>query len=192
MSKTAKLAKLSKTAKLANPPLNAIFTSAQYLATPIDQFYTLTSLASSTGIDLKVLRMAKKRGLPGFKQNQGIIWRLLKPELEKQYDDLVKALANDSIGLKEELQRADLRIKNARARKLEGKLISPADVKRLLVEIAAKTSAACKKEFGELPPRLAGKAEPDIRIEIDAAIAALFKTLGTPDEAVDELADDTK
>jgi hypothetical protein len=138
---------------------------------------SMATIAEATGIDKNLLRLAKKMGFPGFHANGSVCWKKLRPEFEARCAELQEELKNDPIGLKAELQKRDIRIKDLTIRRMEGNLLDPNDVKQLLVELATATSAVIKKELGELPPRVAGTSEVTAKIEIDRAQAAIFKIL---------------
>lgn len=133
--------------------------------------------AVAQGIDRNLLRMAKSKGLPGFKQRGAVDWNVLRPEFERRRAELEEAMKTDRIGLDEQIRMRDLRIRDLKIRKMEGNMLDPREVKKLLVELATATSAVIKKELGELPPRIAGKAEIDCKVEIDKSTQAIFKIL---------------
>ncbi len=163
----------------------------RYQKAELRSYTSLTQLALATGLDKRILKLAKKADLGGaFPANHGVNWKKLKPALEAQYANLLERLPNDELTILDKIKRADLRIKLATALKLERRLLEPDAVKKMLVELAARHSAVITKELQELPPRLAGKSEPEIKVEIDKAIAAIFKVMQAGAEAVDKLDDD--
>jgi hypothetical protein len=137
----------------------------------------MVALAKQTGIPLNLIRMAKKLGFPGWRANQNVSWRELKPTFEARYDELISALDTDIIGLKEQLMQRDLRLKDLEITKKEKDMLDPEDVKRLLISLATTTSVVVRKELGELPPRLLGLDEPSIKVELEKALQAIFKAL---------------
>ena len=167
---------------------NPIFETDKYKNAELRAYSSITQLEAATGIPRPILRLAKKLCFAGFKNaNQTVNWKLLKPELEKRYDELItQKLPEDISTIKIELAKRDLKLKDLQIRKLERNLLEPDDVKQLLVELATKNSIIIKTILDELPPRLAGKAEPDIKLAINEVLQKIFTSLQSEGE-VDKL-----
>jgi hypothetical protein len=153
--------------------------TAKYKRAKVPACASMTTVSMLTGIDKNLLRITRKKGLLGFSSNGQIVWRKFKPEFEKRYAELAESLKEDSIGLKAELQRRDIRLKDLQIRKLEGNLIDPDDFKLLLVEWGTAIGAVIKKELDELVPRVIGKSETDCLIEADKALAGVGRVINS-------------
>lgn len=167
--------------------MHPLFETEAYKNTSIEQRYSMTALCKCTGIPKKYIKQAKEIGLPGFMANQTINWAKLKPEFEKRIDEITGELPTDIKTLKEELAKREIRIKDLTIKKMEGGLIAPEEIKQYLVELATKLSVVINKELSELPPRLAGKAEPDIKVEIDKAIQSIFIIMQSSQDGINKL-----
>ena len=167
--------------------VEATFNSKRYKAAELKSYSSLTQLCMATGLDKRLLMVAKKAAWPGFTANHGVNWNKLKPVLEKRYEELLVRLDDGKLSVVEKIREADLRIKLAQARKAESKILEPDDVKKLLVELAARWSAIIIKEWQQLYPRLAGKSEPEIKVDGDKALKAIFDVWGQAPEMVDGL-----
>jgi len=167
--------------------MNPIFETDKYKTVELKTFTSIKALSAATGLERKLLVMAKERNFPGFCNNNTVNWPHLKPTLEARYEELLKAEPCDIKTLKEELAKRDIRIKDLNIRKLEGNLLEPDDVKKFLVELATKQSVVLKKELLELPPKLAGKSEMEIKVAVDKALANIFKVLQSGEGAVNKL-----
>ena len=170
--------------KITNP----LFLTEQYKRAKVPATASMSTIARLTGLEYDVLRLAKKLGFPGVQNNGYITWKKFKPHLEAKYDDLKADLANDSIGLKTELLKRDLRIKELTIKKMEGLFLDVDDVKQFIAEICQRFSAVLKKEHDELPPRLAGRSEVDCRTEILKTEAKIFAMLQSYEAKVGKLA----
>jgi len=144
---------------------------------PLPPRLTLAQTADAYGVDKKTLMMAHRLAFPGFTAANKINWEILGPELEKRKVELEEALKKAGPELSEKARALDLRIKELKIQKLEGKMLAPEDMKRLMVELATENSAVIKKELDELLIRSIGLAEPMARIEFDKTKAAIFKSL---------------
>ena len=129
------------------------------------------------GIDIRILKLAKRRGFPGFQSGNKIMWEVLGPMIEKHKEELEQSLKGDKLGLSDELKKRDLRIKDLKIRKLEGLMLDPMDVKKLLVELATTISIVIKKEAYELVPRIVGLPQPGVLVEVNKMLMEIFKVL---------------
>ena len=170
--------------------MNPIFETEKYKSAQLKTYTSISSLAVATGLDKKLLRKAKIRNFEGFYSNATVAWNRLKPVLEARYEELLHDNPSDMQSLKEELARKDIRIKELTIRKLERNLLEPEDVKKLLVELATKQSVTLKKELLELPPKLAGKSEVEIKVAIDEALKRIFQVLQQAEDNIDNLANE--
>ena len=161
--------------------------SKQYKDTELRLYPSAKNLSATSGIPLKLIKLAKAKGLPGFKGSSQIKWEQLKPEFEKALPKLLDEQTEDISFYKTELAKKDVRLKELQIRKLERNLLEPAEVKLLLVELATNISVSIKKELNELPPRIAGKTEPDCKLEIDKTMQNIFNVLQSAECEVDKL-----
>jgi hypothetical protein len=159
----------------------------KYKNAELNTYTSISSLSSATSIPKPVLRACKRLNAPGFGLNATVNWEKLKPWFELHYEELTSPVQSDLATLKTDLLRLDAQYKKLQIRKLEKNLLEPEDVKLLLVELATKQSVLIKTIFNELPPRLAGKAEPDIRLALDKALQEIFAVFQKADSDVNKL-----
>jgi hypothetical protein len=166
---------------------NSILDTDKYKNAPLKIYTSISALSEATGLDKKILRIAKQRNFTGFKSNGVVHWHQLRPIFESRYNELINDAPNDIKTLKEELAKRDIILKDLAIKKLERNLIEPDDIKKFLVELATKQSVVIKKELLELPPRLAGRSEVDIKVEIDKVLQTIFKVMQEADKDIDKL-----
>ncbi len=166
---------------------NPIFEAEKYTTAPLKVYTSISALSETTGLDKKILKIAKQRDFPGFLVNGNVNWTKLRPSFEHRYDELLAKTATDIKTLKEEIAKRDIKLKDLQIKKLEKHLLEPEDVKQFIVELATKTSVILKRELDELPPRLAGQDEPSIKIEIDKVKQTIFKALQEAETILDTI-----
>jgi len=157
--------------------MNELFNSDQYQKAELKTYNSVSALSSTLGIDKKVIALAKKKNLPGFRSNNTVNWGELKKPFEDSIDELLEALPDDIGTYKKEIAKRDVKIRDLQIKKLEKNLIEPEQVKELLIEIATKQSVTLKKVFAELPPKLTGLSEPEIKVIMDKALEEIFDVL---------------
>lgn len=167
-----------------------VFTTTKYKNAELKTYTSISALSEATGLEKKILSLAKKRNFKGFTSNQRVNWNLLKPELEERYKELEEALPDDIATYKKEIAKREVKLKDLQIRKLEKNLIEPSEVKALLVELATKQSVVLKQVFSELPPKITGKPEPEVKLILDKALQDIFKVLQESDQLVDKVANE--
>jgi hypothetical protein len=165
-----------------DPRLTELYKSAE-----LKTYTSISSLSSATGIPKPLLKASKRLNAPGFGINATVNWSKLKNWFELHYTELTSPVLSDVSTLKNELLRQDIQYKKLQVRKLERNLLEPEDVKALLVELATKQSVIIKAIFNELPIRLAGKSEPDIKIALEQAQKEIFSVFMKADSDVNKL-----
>ena len=156
---------------------NPIFETDKYKNAVLKTYTSISALSSATGLDKKILKLARKKDFEGCYANGTVAWNRLKPVLEARYNELTDALPDDIATLKQELVKRDIKLKDLEIKKREGNYLEPEDIKQFLVSLATKLSVSIKKELGELPPRLAGKDEASIQIEITKTLSNIFEVI---------------
>jgi hypothetical protein len=152
--------------------------SKQYLGVKLRVYTSMKQLATLTGLPLELIKACKAVNLgDAFPANQGVNWKKLRPAFEANYKKLLGTIPTEDLTYAKTMRDLELRERTARVLKLERKLLEPAAVKKWVIELAAKHSAVIVKELQELPPRLAGKSEPEIKIAIDKAMNSIFDVL---------------
>jgi len=140
-----------------------------------------------TGIPFTTIRYCRKLNADGINVNGSVNLDKFKAWYEVNKDKL-------SIATNEELsidklkiidKQKDIKIKELKILEMESELITPEQVKELLVEIATAQSVMLKKVFLELPPKLAGRSEPDIKKEMDASLKQIFDILQNKINAIE-------
>lgn len=131
-----------------------------------------------TGIPAKHISTCIVLNADGINANGTINCEKLKGWYEQNKEKVLSQLGNDDELSITEINRLiklkDLRLKELAIKEKEKNLIEPEEVKQLLVSIATAQSAVLKRIKSELPPRVAGKSEPDCKIEVDKAIDEVF------------------
>jgi hypothetical protein len=191
----AKPGKTTTTAYSANPTdmdLPELFKTDKYQQAELKAYTGIKALSAATGLDLKIIRVARDRDFPGFNSNKSVNWTHLRPAIESRHEELVSRANTDIKTLKEEIAKRDIKLKDLQIKKMESNLVEPDDVKKFVTELATKHSIVIKKELQELPPKLSGKSECEIKVLLDAAIASIFKTLQEAKTDVDKLAHESK
>ena len=140
-----------------------------------------------TGIPFTTIRYCRKLNADGINVNGSVNLDKFKAWYEVNKDKL-------SIATNEELsidklkiidKQKDIKIKELKILEMESELITPEQVKELLVEIATAQSVMLKKVFLELPPKLAGRSEPDIKKEMDTSLKQIFDILQNKINAIE-------
>lgn len=157
--------------------MNSIFETEQYKNAELKTYTSITALCSATGLDKRIVKLAKKSNLEGFNSNQTVNWSKLRPVLELEYDNLLSAGDNDISYWKREIAKKDSRLKELQIKKLEKNLIEPEQVKQFMVEFATIQSTMLKKIFNEMPPKLIGLDEPAIKNILDRELQEVFNIL---------------
>ena len=132
-----------------------------------------------TGIPLRILHICRKLGAEGFNQNSTVnISKFLEwYNVHKDTDPQLSGVEITLDDLKLQDKQMDIKLKKLKEKQMEQELISPDEVKALLIEIGTAQSALLKKIFGELPPRLIGLDEPAMRIIMDKSLQEIFDLL---------------
>lgn len=157
--------------------MNKLFETEQYKNAELRVYTSLSSLSKATGLELKMLKLAKKANLTGFRVNGTVSWVELKPVLESEWDNLVVDSIEDIAHWKRELVKQDVSLRQLQVKKLEKNLIEPDEMRQYMVELGTKLSVVIKSSLNELPPKLVGKSEPDIKILIDKCMEDIFNIL---------------
>jgi hypothetical protein len=165
--------------KAPSADLPSALTTDKYREAALKSYSSLTQLANVTGLDIRVLKAAKKIDLASaFTAAQGVNWKKLKPILENEYAALVAGLDKVEDTFSKEMQELELRQARAKTLKMERALLEPAAVKKWVIELAAKHSVVITKELNEIPPRGAGRSEPELKVMTDRAMKAIFDVMG--------------
>jgi len=154
-----------------------IFDTDKYKNAELKTYQSVSALCDATGLDKKLVKLAKKRNTVGFNNNQSVNWKLLRPAFEEMYNDLVEISTDDIAYWKKEIAKKDVSLKELQIRKLEKDMLEPEEVKNLIVELATKQSVVLKRVFLELPPKLAGKSEQEIKLTLDKSLEDIFTVL---------------
>lgn len=125
-----------------------------------------------------ILRAAKIAGCPGMAAHgYRIDWTLAQPFIDSQYDRFKSGHQNTLDDLRKEKLIADIENVRLTNKKLQNQYLDPEEVKQMLVSLATAQSMVLKRVRDELPPRVAGKSEPDCKVEIDKSFAEIFSVL---------------
>lgn len=141
---------------------------------------TFEACETATGIPLKIIRRCFKMGAAGLNKNGTCnvvkfqAWYALnKDTVDVKLEDL-----------KIEDKEMDIRLKKLKEKEMERDLISPDEVKQLLVGLATAQSVMIKKIFSEIAPKCAGKSEVDIKIITDKLQQELFDLFQSKTESI--------
>ena len=148
-----------------------------------DKTYTsIHALHHATGLNKKVLSRCKHENMAGFQTNSNVNLKLLREPLEKVYTQYMAELENkapsqDIKHYKTEIAKRDVTLRDLQIKKLERNMLEPEDVKKMLIELATLQSITINNIMNELPPRLVGLAEGDIRLIIEQSTALIYKVI---------------
>lgn len=152
-------------------------TTDLYKNAELKTYSSVTALSKATGIPKKLLANAKKKNCVGFNANNTVNWEKAKTAFEAMLDS-IELEARDDIGFwNKENKKKDVALKELQIKKLERNLIEPEEVKEILIELATKQSVVIKRVFSELPPKLAGKNEAEIKVILDEGMQTIFNVL---------------
>lgn len=154
--------------------MNPDLLTDKYTSAELRTYTSIAALSSATGIDKKYFKMAKRQNFTGFCNNNTVNWKILKEPFEKAYDDLIMMGSDDIQHYKKEIAKREVKLKDLQIKKLEKGMLDPEDVKGMFIELATKQSVVIKKIFGELPPRIAGKSEPECKVILDKYLKDIF------------------
>lgn len=157
--------------------MNTDLLTDKYKNAELKIYTSISALSFSTGIDKKYFKIAKKRSFAGFCANNTVDWRKLKPVFDEEYDNLVNDAPDDIGHYKKEIAKREVKLKDLQIKKLEKGMLDPEDVNRMMIELATKQSVILKRIFGELPPRISGKSEPECKVILDKALQEIFDVL---------------
>jgi hypothetical protein len=157
--------------------MNPLFETDKYKKAELRMYNNLSMLSDATGIPRKMLKLAKKKDIRGFFTNGSINWTVLKPELERVYDTLVATEIDDIAYWKKEIAKRDVELKDLQIDQIKNDTIEPDDVRRLFVEISTQQSIVLNKVFKELPPKLAGAGETEIKVILDDELQTIYKVI---------------
>jgi hypothetical protein len=139
-------------------------------------FPSMEAAASAKGFDKNLLKIAKRMGADGFRQNNGIYW----PDFEKWYADhesevLAKAEAA-ATKWKQRKERADALLAELKLEGLQGRYVDKEQVKTLLRGIAGAQKALLRGRLcDELPPRLLGLGVVEMTVIMDEVVQEVCK-----------------
>lgn len=145
-----------------------------YKNVELKTYTSIAALSNASGIPRPLLKLAKKQNYAGFQLNQSVNFRLLKPDLENNIDDLIMMDSDDIQHYKKEIAKREVKLKDLQIKKLEKGMLDPEDVKGMLIELATKQSVVIKKIFSELPPRISGKSEQECKVILDKYLKDIF------------------
>jgi hypothetical protein len=166
---------------------DAVFGSERYKSAPMRSYDSIKQLALATGLDVRLLKLAKEAGLPGFRTHRGVHWPSLKASLEGRYRQLSEQLAK-KMELDDQIKALQVRILTAKAKREEGATVEVKEFKQWFAGWNARFRVAYLAVFEGLPVRLLGQDIPSMTLELNRAIKEIHDlTLGGEKEA-DELA----
>jgi len=129
------------------------------------------------GISKSIFKICRDKNASGINTNRTVNlvkfklwWNDHRDEIEEEYPETYEAL-------KVEDKKRDIQIKDLKVKQMERELIEPEEVNSLMVEISTLISVILNRMKNELAPKCAGKSEPECQIEIDYALADVFKVL---------------
>ena len=138
-------------------------------------YTSIAALSNASGIPRPLLKLAKKQNYDGFQLNQSVNFRILKPDLENNIDELLLMGSDDIQHYKKEIAKREVKLKDLQIKKLEKNMLEPEEVKNMFIELATKQSVVIKKIFGELPPRISGKSEQECKVILDKYLEQIFE-----------------
>jgi hypothetical protein len=132
--------------------------------------------------DRATLRKARLSGCPGFaKSGYRVDWTLAEPWMKEHITELATPTSKGEMRTLEDLRKekviVDIENVKLKNKELQGLYLNPEDVKQFLVELATAQSVMLKKIFSELPPRLTGLDEPNIKLVLDKSLVEIFELM---------------
>lgn len=133
--------------------------------------------SEAMGETTEMLRLCQRKGADGCNANGSINTKKLRAwidanrqALESELPDSLEYHKKVSVVKKNHLLELERKEK-------ERTLLDPDEVKQLLTVIATSQSAVLKRLMAEVPPKCAGKTEPEIKVITDKVINEFFKVI---------------
>lgn len=157
--------------------MNNFLNTDLYKNAEVKTYTSISALSSATGIPKRILKLAKKQNFAGFQNNNNVNFKTLKPILEASIGTLIEDESDDIGYYKKEIAKRDVELKDLQIKKLERNMIEPEAVKAMLIELSTLQSIVINNVFNELPPKLSGKSEGDIKIILDTNLQTIYDVL---------------
>lgn len=159
------------------PPLNNPYTETY--KQPKDNTRSQKDAAAELGVDRAVIKKAKRMNAAGYNSNGTINMKKFVPWFHNHKEEL--GITDEPSGnldeLKIQIAQQDLQLKQLKVRQLSKELIEPQEVKNLLTEIATSQSVKLKAIMLEMPVKLVGLSEPQIKEILDMYMQQFFDIL---------------